>query len=111
MNYEFVRTDRFARDLHKLRKKNPQLEQDLTDFLESFDHTRGVTISDTGGACKMRMKMTGKGKSGSYRVVYYFCLGNRIFLLTIYAKGAKEDLTPDDKKAIRGMTADITNLR
>jgi alanine racemase len=53
------------------------------------------------------MKMAGRGKSGSYRVVCYFHFGANVFLLTIYAKGAKEDLTPDDKEKIRDLIGDI----
>lgn len=108
MNYVFVRSDRFKRDLLKLRKKNPHLEQDLQAFLETFDHALGDFISDTGGAKKIRIKMTGKGKSGGYRVVYYFCRGDHVFFLTIYPKGAKENLTSDDKKLIREMIHDIS---
>ena len=40
--------------------------------------------------------------SGGARIIYYFlATGDVIYLLDVYAKGEKEDLTDDDKTEIR----------
>ena len=64
----------------------------------------GDVIEGTGGARKMRIQLMGRGKRGGGRVVYLdvFEQGN-LYLLFAYPKNVQEDLTPDQKKAIRSM--------
>jgi hypothetical protein len=51
---------------------------------------------------KARVARGGKGKSGGARIVCYFLgASDVIYLLDVYAKGEKEDLTDDDKNEIR----------
>ena len=64
----------------------------------------GDEIQGTGGARKVRFaaKGKGKGKRGGYRVIsFYSGLSIPVFLITIYAKGEKDDLTPDQKKKLK----------
>ena len=63
-------------------------------------------IPGTGGARKARVSRGGKGKRGGARIVYYVVTRRRLlFLLDMYAKGAKEDLTHADKAEIRRLVA------
>jgi hypothetical protein len=63
-------------------------------------------ITGTGGARKARAARGGKGKSGGARVIYYVVIRrNVLYLIDIYAKSDKEDLTDADKKEIRKLTA------
>jgi hypothetical protein len=66
-------------------------------------------ISGTGGARKARIALSGRGKRGGARVIY-FLLTSRgtLYLLDIYAKNAKEDLTSADKQEIRRRIAALT---
>lgn len=58
----------------------------------------GEEIPGTGGIRKLRWSGKGKGKRGGLRVIYYFYNDNfPIFLLTVYGKGAQEDLTSKQK--------------
>ena len=59
-------------------------------------------IAGTGGARKARIALPGRGKRGGARVIY-FVLTPRglLYLLDIYAKNLKEDLTGADKREIR----------
>ncbi len=59
-------------------------------------------IAGTGGARKARIALPGGGKRGGARVIY-FVLTSRgtLYLLDIYAKNVKEDLTSADKQEIR----------
>ncbi len=46
------------------------------------------------------MKVTGRGKSGGYRVIYYFVVENLVWWITIYDKVRKEDLSASEKERI-----------
>lgn len=62
----------------------------------------GDLIPETGGVRKLRWATEGKGKSGSLRVIYYFC--NEIipvFLLTLYAKNQKSNLTKAERNELK----------
>ena len=54
--------------------------------------------------------MPGRGKRGGSRVIYY-CLAEQdhIYLLTVYAKGVKDDLTATERDAWRKAVEAIHN--
>jgi hypothetical protein len=65
-------------------------------------------VAGTGGARKARVARGSRGKSGGARIIYYVV--NRrdvLYLLDIYAKSAKEDLTDAEKHEIRRLVAAI----
>lgn len=101
MRYRFIFTKWFDRSAHHLRRHNPRLSQDLENFFENFDAEAHPIIVGTGGARKARMKGSGRGKSGSYRVIYYLYIADTVWLLTVYDKVQKEELTAGDKDRIR----------
>lgn len=103
MIYRFIFTAWFDRNLKSLRKHNPSLRGDFESFLQSFDAEAHPIIPRTGGARKARMSAKGRGKSGGYRVVYYFVLEKTVWLLTIYDKVQKEDLSSEEEKIIQGL--------
>lgn len=103
MAYRFVFTAWFDRNMKSLRKHNPSLRGDFESFLQTFDAEAHPVIPRTGGARKARMSAKGRGKSGGYRVVYYFVLENTVWLLTIYDKVQKENLSPEEEKIIQGL--------
>ena len=107
MKYRFIFTTWFDRNLKSLRKHNPSLRSDFESFLQAFDAEAHPIIPRTGGARKARMSAKGRGKRGGYRVVYYFVLENTVWLLTIYDKVQKENLSPDEEKIIQGLIEKI----
>jgi hypothetical protein len=68
----------------------------------------GDEISGTGGARKLRVAGRGKGKSGGYRVITFYS-GKDLpaFLLAIYSKGEKADLSRAERNELKGILADI----
>lgn len=67
----------------------------------------GVIIKGTGGIRKLRWSRKGKGKSGGVRVIYLFHNENMpLFIVTIFAKGEKANLT----KSERNEVAKLTNI-
>lgn len=64
----------------------------------------GDVIEGTGGARKMRIQLEGRGKSGGGRVIYLDVFEKEhLYLLFAYPKNVQEDLTSDQKKAIKNM--------
>lgn len=53
------------------------------------------------------MKISGKGKSGGYRILYYYKNDQNVFFLLAYSKTDKDDFTEDDKKRIMALVAKI----
>ena len=61
----------------------------------------GAILQRSGGVRKVRWAAAGKGKSGGVRVIYYWLKADdQIFLLTLYGKGEKEDLSAAELKRI-----------
>ena len=66
----------------------------------------GDVIPETGGVRQIRWVRAGIGKRGGARVIYYYHDTDRpLYLLMVYAKGRQENLTPDEKRAVRKLVA------
>ena len=66
----------------------------------------GDVIPETGGVRKIRWSQSGTGKRGGARVIYFYHNANRpVYLLMVYAKARREDLSPDEKKMVRRLAA------
>jgi len=100
MNYRFIPIRLFLRDYKNIAKHNPDLSSDFDNFIAAFDHTKGNIIVGTNGARKIRMAKRGKGKSGSYRVYYYFMFESDVYLLRMFEKSEKSDLSQDEKRQL-----------
>lgn len=62
----------------------------------------GDVIVGTGGVRKVRFAKEGRGKSGSYRVVYYFCNDTiPLFLITCFGKSDKGNISQSEKNTIK----------
>ncbi len=77
--------------------------QDLINYLAEHPKS-GDVMQGTGGVRKLRWRRGGQGKSGGVRVIYYFHDDLMpLYLLTLFAKGDKANLT----KAERNELADL----
>ena len=64
----------------------------------------GVVIEGSGGVRKARVASKGHGKRGGARVIYYhFISASRIALLMIYPKNEQQDLTADERRALKAV--------
>lgn len=90
----------------------------LADKLLNEDERRGLInylaehpkagdiMEGTGGVRKLRWRRGGQGKSGGVRIIYYYHDGHMpLYLLTLFPKGDKANLT----KAQRNELADLVN--
>lgn len=64
----------------------------------------GDVIQGTGGARKLRIRLANVGKSGGGRVIYLDVFEKeKLYLLFAYPKGVQENLTPEQKQAIKNI--------
>lgn len=62
----------------------------------------GDLIEGTGGIRKVRVASSGRGKRGGSRVIYYhFVSDAQIALLLIYPKNERDDLSAQERAALR----------
>ncbi len=111
MNRKIIQISVFAKKVEGLIRTRKLLKEDFEDFKRVIaEHPDlGDIIPGAGGVRKIRLKSASGGKRGGFRVCYYFHeieLGE-IFLITIYSKNEKEDLTPAEKKDLKSLAAII----
>lgn len=96
---EFVETSIFTRRVEQLL--TPE-EYRLLQLFLSFHPEAGVVIPGSGGLRKLRWTGKGKGKRGGIRLIYYWKPAqNRIYLVFIFAKNERDDLTPYQLRLLR----------
>jgi len=96
---QFIETSIFTRQIITLLKDDEyrRLQQALSAHPES-----GVIIPHSGGLRKIRWSMTGRGKRGGVRAIYYWVVAkDQILMLFLYPKNEKDDLTPQQLKTLR----------
>ena len=102
MTRRFIYTEPFRRCWKAMGLDDDSLIQLETVLLRNPQ--LGDVIEGTGGARKMRIRLEGRGKRGGGRVIYLDVLEHEdLYLLFAYPKNVQDDLTPDQKKAIRTM--------
>jgi hypothetical protein len=61
----------------------------------------GDVIKGGSGLRKIRWSVSGSGKSGGIRVIYYYDKPDKIYMLFAYKKNQQEDLTPTQIKVLK----------
>ncbi|WP_318841715.1 type II toxin-antitoxin system RelE/ParE family toxin [Brenneria izbisi] len=87
------------------------LDDDNYQKFQAFllkSHEDGDTISKTGGCRKIRWGLEEKGKRGGIRVIYYSLTAQgKIYLLLVYSKNRKDDLTEPEKKILNQISQQL----
>jgi hypothetical protein len=79
----------------------------LIDFV-AFAPLRGDVLVGTGGIRKVRFARGGRGKSGGVRVIYYLYTTEKpIYLLEIFGKNEKANLSAAQRNALAKVAAEI----
>ena len=99
----------FIRCTKKLNLSQEERER-IVEFV-SLNPDTGVEISGTGGMRKVRIAGKGKAKSGGYRVITFFSGSDiPVFLVSIYEKSQKENLTATEKNALRTFAGNVVTI-
>ena len=96
---QFIETSIFTRQVTSLLtdEEYGQLQVALLSHPDA-----GAIIPHSGGLRKIRWSMSGRGKRGGVRAVYYWVVAkDQILMLFIYSKNEKDDLTPQQLKLLR----------
>jgi hypothetical protein len=65
-------------------------------------------IPGSGGIRKVRFGFGARGKSGGARIIYLFSGASLpVFVLAVFAKNEKSDLSPAERKALARMVVDM----
>lgn len=71
----------------------------------AFHPQAGDLMQGTGGIRKLRWSAQGRGKSGGVRVIYYYHNGSMpLFLLTVFGKGEKANLSKTERNELAKFT-------
>jgi len=102
---EFIETPTFTRLLLELLGDDEYalLQQVLVENPERGDLVRGG-----GGIRKLRYALSGRGKSGGVRVIYYWLRDDgQIYMLLIYPKSKKDTLTDRETALLRELVKEL----
>jgi mRNA-degrading endonuclease RelE of RelBE toxin-antitoxin system len=94
----FIETSIFTKEIQRL------LPDESYRKLQSVLMLRpeaGNLIRSSGGLRKIRWNLSGSGKRGALRVIYFWDPPDTIFMLFPYRKTEQEDLTTDQLKLLR----------
>nr|WP_280192331.1 type II toxin-antitoxin system RelE/ParE family toxin [Delftia sp. PS-11]KAJ8741677.1 type II toxin-antitoxin system RelE/ParE family toxin [Delftia sp. PS-11] len=98
----------FARLASKLLDQ--QERQDLIAYLANHPEA-GDVMEGTGGVRKLRWSRGSQGKSGGVRVIYYFHDARMpLYLLTLFAKGDKANLTKAERNELSGLVDILVSI-
>jgi len=102
---EFIETPTFTRLLASL------LTDDEYRALQNVlveNPARGALIAGGGGIRKLRHALPGRGKSGGVRAIYYWIRDDdQIYMLLIYPKSKKDNLTDQETAALREFVKEL----
>lgn len=97
-----VELPEFIRKANGLLKENERLS--IIKYL-ALHPSSSELIQGTGGIRKLRWSAQGKGKSGGARIIYYYHNGTiPLFLLTVFGKGEKANLSKSDRNDLNKFT-------
>jgi len=103
MSYSIIVTPTFERDAKQLLKKYKSLSNDLAILFETLEKepTQGAPLGNNCYKIRLLIKSKSRGKSGGARVITCVKItSNRIYLLSIYDKTEKENITDKELKQL-----------
>ncbi len=101
-----VETEDFLKDAKRADLSEDD-RKEIVDFI-SENPLAGNEIAGTGGARKVRFAAKGRGKSGGVRVITFYSGADiPVFLLNVFAKGDKVNLTKTECNTLKKILGGI----
>ncbi len=108
--WEFIRTPSYESAIKDVLTADS--ERELVEKRLIADPKAGALLVGTGGFRKLRIAMSGRGKSSGARIVYYFVgARGRIYLVEFFAKNVKENLTMGERNALKRIARELSEER
>jgi hypothetical protein len=96
MSYKVFSIPPFDKQIKRLAKKYPSIKNEFSELIERLEHEpeQGTNLGNNCYKIRIAIASKGKGKSGGARVITNFVIAQKsVFLLSIYDKSEKENLT------------------
>jgi mRNA-degrading endonuclease RelE of RelBE toxin-antitoxin system len=103
MSYNILPIPPFDRQLKRLSKKYPSLKEEYFELIESLEQNpeQGTNLGNSCYKIRLAIASKQKGKSGGARVITNFVIADEtVYLLSIYDKSEKENLTDKELKEL-----------
>jgi hypothetical protein len=98
-------TSHYTKQAKKLLSEGDR--RNIRDIL-SLNPRHGDIIQGAGGIRKMRYALPNTGKSGGARVIHFYKAADDIvYILDVYAKSKKGDLTKAEQNALKKLTGQL----
>lgn len=97
-------------EFEKQWKSMELTDDDLKSLQEelTINPQKGDVMQGTGGLRKMRISLENRGKSSGARVCYVdFTIYDKIYLITAYPKNAMENLSKEQRNAIKAVVKEL----
>src|SRR3990167_10264058 len=101
---QIVETRGFSREIANLLAKNSLLQTDYDSLKKELAENpeKGDLLTGTGGVRKIRLKSSSRGKSGGFRVCYFYYVSREaVYFLFIFQKNEQENLSAEQKKVLK----------
>ena len=103
MSYNVKTIDIFEKQAKRLIKKYASLKVELTTLINDLEQNpeQGTAIGNRCYKIRISIASKGKGKSGGARVITNLVISeNNVYLLSIYDKSEKENLTDKELQEV-----------
>ncbi len=98
-------TEPFRKKVEKLLSEDEK--NDLITYLSEYP-SAGAIMPGTNGVRKLRWARSGGGKSGGFRVIYYFHNEKiPLYLLTLFGKNEKDNLSNEEKQILAKVVKEL----
>ena len=105
MSLIIIATPEFKKSVKKLAKRYKQISKDLKSLEKELTQNRqaGVDLGDNCFKIRLQNSSIPTGKSGGFRVIYFFKQQENIYLLEIYSKNDLNNI--EDKHLVEILRA------
>lgn len=103
MSYNVIAIPVFRKELKKLAKKYPSLKEEFARLIQQLEENpeQGISLGDNCYKIRLAISSKGRGKSGGARVVTHIVISeNTVYLLSIYDKSEKANITDAELKEL-----------